>query len=86
MVILDQRPTTTEKEEEEELDVGMNFQIQFLPFTWQTINERQAVILAGMTNHSFTEVMFLFWKVLIRLKLQSQMLTSLVWLTLPGTD
>jgi hypothetical protein len=31
MVILDQRPTTTEKEEEEELDVGMNF--QFLPFT-----------------------------------------------------
>jgi hypothetical protein len=33
MVILDQRPTTTEKEEEEELDVGMNFQIQFLPFT-----------------------------------------------------
>jgi hypothetical protein len=33
MVILDQRPTTTEKKEEEELDVGMNFQIQFLPFT-----------------------------------------------------
>jgi hypothetical protein len=27
MVILDQRPTTTEKEEEEELDVGMNFQL-----------------------------------------------------------
>jgi hypothetical protein len=33
MVILDQRPTTTENMEEEELDVGMNFQIQFLPFT-----------------------------------------------------
>ena len=34
----------------------MNFQIQFLPFTWQTINERQAVSLAGMTNHSFTRL------------------------------